>query len=68
VKVHFNRQRAPNGLPWTVHTSKACIPASEVRILVAAETVFQPEKKTNPRAWFRARGVVEIDGSIVTIR
>ena len=67
VKIHFNRQRAPKGLPWTVHLSGQCIPAADVRILVPAETVFQPEKKANPRAWISARGIIQIEGSTVSI-
>ena len=58
ITVHFNKQNANRGLPWTVHVKGKCIPASSVKIEVPVETVFKPDKKTNPRAWMRCSGAV----------
>ncbi len=62
VLVHFRKAGAPKGFPWTVHYAGQCIPATTVKFEVPCVTVFKPEKKTNPRAWMRAIGVVTIDG------
>jgi hypothetical protein len=68
IQIHYNRQRAKDGLPWTVHVKGKCIPASQVITLVPCETVYHPEKKSNPRAWLKAKGYVSIEGDIVTVR
>lgn len=58
VIIHFNKRNSANGLPWTVHVRGKCIQASKVHIEVPTETIFKPEKKTNPRAWMRCNGHV----------
>lgn len=67
VLVHFRRAGVPGGRPWTVHHLGQCIPAATVRFEVASETIFQPKKKANPRAWIRALGRVDVDarGNVV---
>lgn len=65
---HFNRQRAADGLPYTVHVSGQCIPAAQIICQVPTETVWQPEKRSNPRAWVKGRGVVAVgEGHVITI-
>jgi hypothetical protein len=51
--VHYNRQRAGKGFPWTVHYRGKCIPAKKVHFLVPTESVYKPEKKANPKGWLR---------------
>lgn len=68
IYIHFNKPGAPKGYPWTVHTSKACIPAREVIVQVPTSTVWKPNKKENPRAFIKAKGVVEVSDGVVTIR
>lgn len=58
ARIHFNRQGAPKGWPWTVHTSKECIRAKEVRCKVPTSTAWKPEKKDNPRAFITAQGTI----------
>ena len=69
VIVHFNKRNALKGKPWTVHVKGACIPAKEVVFKnIRVDSIFKPEKKTNPRAWFRAIGFVTLNKhGIVTI-
>lgn len=63
VIIHFNRQRQG----WTVHYRGQCIPADIVDIKVPTSTVFKPQKKSNPRAWLEAKGVVTIAGMRVIV-
>ena len=67
VIVHFNKQASTSGRPWTVHTSRVCLTVSKVIWHVLPETVFKPDKKTNPRGWLRARGVVRVEGTVAHI-
>lgn len=60
VIIHFNKRGSGSGLPWTVHVRGQCIPASKVYILVPSETIYKPEKKSNPRAWIRCKGQVKM--------
>lgn len=60
IYIHFNKQRAKSGYAWTVHTSKACIPAKVVRVSRPVETVWKPDKKNNPRAFIKTRGFIKI--------
>lgn len=64
---HFNKPGSKNGFPWTVHVSGRCIPATEVVFVTGCQTIFRPLKKSNPRAWIRARGTITIDNGKVTI-
>ncbi len=70
VIVHFRKAGVKTGFPWTVHYSGQCIPAATVTFKVSCETIFRPEKKSNPRAWMRATGKITIDkqGNVVIWR
>ena len=62
IVVHFNKFQAEHGLPWTVHIRGVCIPAS--RVLwdnTKLETIYQPEKKSNPRGWIECVGRVLLE-------
>lgn len=67
VLVHFRKAGVKSGKPWTVHVRGKCIPATTVSFNVPIVSVFRPEKKSNPRAWFRAKGTVATDkyGNVV---
>jgi hypothetical protein len=67
IILHFNRQRAKAGFPWTVHVRGRCIPASDVIINAPVRTVYKPDKPTNPRAWLEVRGFVEEADGVVTV-
>lgn len=67
VYLHFNKQGSKDGYPWTVHTSKACIPAKSVTVFTPMETVFKPKKKTNPRAFLKTKGYVSENNGHVHI-
>lgn len=67
IYLHFNKQGSSKGFPWTVHTSSACIPAAEVRILVPLSTVWKPDKKTNPRAFLKAKGRIRFDNDVLVV-
>jgi hypothetical protein len=58
VLVHFRKAGAKKDRPWTVHVKGECIPAKSVTFGVECQTVFKPEKKSNPRAWIRCVGFV----------
>ncbi len=52
--MHFNKQNAFKGNPWTVHYRGACYIVSEIKCFVPMVSEFKPLKKTNPRAFFTA--------------
>ena len=70
IVVHFNKFNMKQGFPWTVHIRGICIPASGVIWDgVNPETVWKPEKPTNPRGWIRCKGRVELeDDGVVRIK
>lgn len=61
IIIHFNKQRANKGYPWTVHYKKACIPAKKVIMYGSFTTEWKPEKKSNPRAFIVGWGLVAND-------
>lgn len=65
--IHFNRQRAKDGFPWTVHYRGACLPAAHVKILVPMESEEKPHLKTNPRYFFTCKGFVRHVGNTIEI-
>jgi hypothetical protein len=68
IRFHFNKQRASKGLPWTLHTSKACLSAAHVVFKgVRLETEEKPERKTNPRYFLKCKGSIEWDGDVAVI-
>lgn len=69
IRVHFNKRGADHGRPWTVHTSKCCLPATHVRFRCTVETEEKPGKKDNPRYFVTCRGLphLEPDGSITIL-
>jgi hypothetical protein len=73
VKLHFNRINMQRKDPriWSAHTSRSCNMSERVQIrhngVVVAETVFQPEKRSNPRAWIETKGTVTYEDGITVI-
>lgn len=69
IIVHFNKVNMKQGFPWTVHIRGVCIPAAEVVWDgVAPQTVWKPEKPTNPRGWIECKGSVTLnDNGVVRI-
>jgi hypothetical protein len=57
IYIHVNRhelRKGKKGKPWTLHTSKGCIPAREVVVDPRAGNVFAqcyPERKRNPKCF-----------------
>jgi hypothetical protein len=68
-RVHFNRIAMQRKQPeiWSVQLSDRCLHAAHVDILVPCATVFQPDKKENPRAFFVGLGVARLRGNRVVI-
>lgn len=60
IYIHFNRQRARAGYPWTVHYKKKCLPASWVNTQVPSETIYKPDRPVSPRAFIRCVGRVRV--------
>jgi len=59
MMVHVNRfelKKGKKGKPWTIHTSKGCIPAKEVAIEAPSEAQCFPERKTNPKCFIVVYG------------
>ena len=55
IRLHVNKfemKKGKSGRPWTVHTSKKCIPAKDVRLrTLKCATEYKPEKPSNPKAF-----------------
>jgi hypothetical protein len=57
IYIHVNRfelKKGKKGKPWTLHTSKGCIPAREVVVDPRAGNVRAqcfPERKRNPKCF-----------------
>lgn len=68
-RVHFNRIAMQRKQPdvWSVQLSDRCLHASRVDILVPVCTMFNPDKKQNPRAFFTGIGVARQRGDVVVI-
>lgn len=68
-KLHFNRINMQRGNPniWTVHTSKACIPARHVVVQVPIEAIYKGPEAPQPRAFLVGRGQIDIqrNGTVV---
>lgn len=59
MMVHVNRfelKKGKKGYPWTIHTSKGCIPAKQVAIEAPSEAQCFPERKTNPKCFIVVYG------------
>jgi hypothetical protein len=59
MMLHVNRfemKKGKKGFPWTIHTSKGCIPAKEVAIEAPSEAQCFPERKTNPKCFIIVYG------------
>lgn len=59
MRLHVNRnemRKGAKGKVWTIHTSKACIPATHVDIRVPAETEYRPDFRSNPKVFIRVEG------------
>lgn len=57
IYIHINRhelKKGKKGKPWTIHTSKGCIPAKEVVVDPKAGNVraqCYPERRSNPKCF-----------------
>ncbi len=67
IRLHYNKFRAKNGLPWTLHTSKKCHAASHVTFEVPVETEEKPDRKSNPRYFLVAHGNIKWKGTIARV-
>lgn len=63
-RLHFSKQGASYGLPWTVHNSKGCHSFSHVVIYGSAETESNPSKKNNPRYFITLIGTLHSIGRV----
>ncbi len=67
IRLHYNKQSEKTGLPWTLHTSKACLTASHVVINVPVETEEKPNRKTNPRYFIKCNGSIKWNKTVAII-
>lgn len=67
IRLHFNKQQAAKGLPWTLHTSKGCFSASSVTLYCPTWTEEKPKKKSNPRYFLVADGDILWNGKAACI-
>lgn len=68
IRLHYNKQGAAQGKPWTIHTSKDCWPAAHVVFSAVGETEYLKNKKKNPRAFLKFKGFVTwVPGDIAHI-
>lgn len=59
MRLHVNRRemaKGAGGKIWTIHTSKACIPAKSVEIHVPCQTEYRPDLPSNPKVFIRVDG------------
>ncbi len=54
VVMHFNKAGSVSGRPWTVHYRGQCLLVSAIDCRSPMQSVWKPEKKSNPRAFFTA--------------
>lgn len=59
ITVHWNRIVNK----WSVHYRGACHLLEQIKILTPVETVYKPNKKHNPRAFLKTKGILE--GNII---
>jgi hypothetical protein len=68
IRLHYNKKKAKEGLPWTVHTSKGCFPASHVRLhTTMLETEEKPGNKHNPRYFLVTSGFLTWQGTVAVV-
>ena len=67
IRFHYNKQKAKNNLPWTLHCSNQCISASHVIFNVPIETEENPKKKNNPRYFLKCNGKIRMNGTIAYV-
>lgn len=66
--LHFNKQGASKGTPWTVHFRGVCYLVSEIKCLAPMISEWKPNKKSNPRAFFTTKvSSVIIQDNIATL-
>lgn len=64
MRLHVNRRemsKGASGKIWTIHTSKACIPAKSVEIAAPCETEYRPDFKHNPKVF------IKVDGELINL-
>lgn len=68
-KIHFNRIAMQRKQPdvWSVQLSDRCLHAPAISIECPVETVFSPDKKQNPRAFFKGRGYIYHYGTSIVL-
>jgi len=66
LRIHFHKAGAPK-LPWTLHCSKGCFPASHVKFIGKFETEEKPTKATNPRYFIKCVGTFVYDGDTLIV-
>lgn len=60
--VHINRfelkklEQGKGGRPWTIHTSKGCIPAAGLSITAKATAECFPKRRANPKCFIVVNG------------
>ena len=67
IRIHYNRFKVKQGLPWTLHTYKKCYSASHIRITVPCSTEEKPHLRSNPRYFILVEGEIEWDGSVAIV-
>jgi hypothetical protein len=62
MMIHVNRhelRKGSRGKPWTIHTSKGCIPAKEVIVEGPARAQCFPKRKHNPKCFIVVEGTMK---------
>lgn len=71
--LHFNRIAMQRKDPkvWSIRTSKGCFHAEKIVCKVPLETIYKPDSKSNPRAFFKGFGngfwTTDADGNEVLL-
>lgn len=62
MKIHVNKhelRKGSRGKPWTIHTSKGCLPAKEVEIVGPVKAQCFPKRKQNPKCFIVVDGTLK---------
>lgn len=62
IQIHVNKhelRKGARGKPWTIHTSKGCIPAKEVVVVGEAKAQCFPKRKQNPKCFLLVEGTLK---------
>jgi hypothetical protein len=68
LRLHYSKQGAFKGKPWTVHCSQGCFGATHVEMHGTFQTEENPNKASNPRYFIKCFGTFHYEGKTLIVR